>query len=186
MENVRLMHHNDIASRAATLVAEAKGSTSDYHIVLTGGEPLLYRDQLPSAIDALRRTGFPFIEVETNGTIAPSESLQLQIDWWNCSPKLSNSGLDRGIRLHDDALATFASMRNVDFKFVVASDVDITEIENDFGSYITSDNVMIMAEGTSSVRAANASKNLLARCIPGKYRFSPRLHVLLWGNERGR
>lgn len=52
------------------------------HIVLTGGEPSLQVDAELTGL--LHREGF-FIQMETNGTIALKEGVE--IDWITCSPK---------------------------------------------------------------------------------------------------
>jgi hypothetical protein len=43
-----------------------------------------------------------------------------------------------------------------------------------------------MPEGTDAQALAGRSRWLAERCCELGYRFSTRLHILLWGDERGR
>jgi len=61
------------------------------HLVITGGEPLLWLDELMPLLRMIKSLGW-YVEVETNGTIPPN-GLVNYVDEFNVSPKLSNSGL---------------------------------------------------------------------------------------------
>ena len=65
------------------------------HLIFTGGEPLLQQDSIVFAIKYFTRVyGYkPYIEIETNGTIVPSDDLIALVDLFNCSFKLENSGV---------------------------------------------------------------------------------------------
>ena len=116
----------------------------------------------------------------------PSTELIERIDWWNCSPKLANSGLASEMRINSVAIHALNRLDNIDFKFVVTEESDIAEIKKDFASHVASDKIMLMPEGTTANRIAEKSSWLAELCIQHGFRFSPRLHILLWGNERGR
>lgn len=71
------------------------------HVVITGGEPLLYRDQIKKFIELILDSGdeegrnFIFT-IETNGTLPAidpweNDSWNMWIDLWSVSPKLSTS-----------------------------------------------------------------------------------------------
>lgn len=62
------------------------------HIVITGGEPLLYQDGIIALLDELDKEREDLkVTIETNGTIIPSQGLLDRIDLWSVSPKLSTS-----------------------------------------------------------------------------------------------
>jgi 7-carboxy-7-deazaguanine synthase len=127
------------------------------------------------------------LEIETNGTYVPERGLADCIDQWNVSPKLSNSGMGVEERLFDDSLQWFAKEDNTRFKFVVAEKDDLKEVGAIVSQYrIQADHVMLMPEATTTELLANRSTWLVENCIQRGYRFGTRLHILLWGDERGR
>ena len=65
---------------------------------LTGGEPLLHQRTLSPLLAELKK-GVYFIEVETNGTIAPIPETVESVDCFNVSPKISNSRVEVGTRI---------------------------------------------------------------------------------------
>lgn len=71
------MSAEEIASLSLTL---SKGDGMPM-VVLTGGEPTLQADK--ELIDRLHQAGFPFVAMESNGTMKPPEGL----DWLTVSPK---------------------------------------------------------------------------------------------------
>ena len=167
--------------------AEIAPLLSDFacdRLVLTGGEPLLQQDALVELIDLL---DFPFIEIETNGTQLPSAELESRVTAFNVSPKLSNSGMDESQRLNDKALFAFAQSKKATFKFVVCSEADITEIKRLQTTFaIESHRIFLMPEGRSPAELETRALWLADQCRDLGYRFTPRLHVLLWGDKRGK
>lgn len=184
IEPGELMLTSELCVRAASMVPrEARALT---HIVLTGGEPMLHQEELPHLIAMLRKTGFAFIEIETNGMYAPSPGMRTAIDWWNCSPKLTNNGLPSSTNIVPEALHAIGSTGKADFKFVVRDDADIAEIERDFLPLVPRDRIMLMPEGVTAERQMALTPWVIEQCAKHGFRFSPRLHILTWGNERGR
>jgi 7-carboxy-7-deazaguanine synthase len=154
--------------------------------VFTGGEPLRQKDELSRAARSLGSDGFR-IEVETNGTIAPGDALAAVIDQWNVSPKLDTSGNPLRARLRDAVLDGFAALPQASFKFVVTSPTDLDEIEAVTSRLgIGRDRVVVMPEGTDAPTLVERSRWLAALCRDRGFRLGTRLHVLVWGNERGR
>jgi len=153
-------------------------------LVLTGGEPLLQQDALASLIDLI---DFPFIEIETNGTQLPTPDLESRVTAFNVSPKLSNSGIDASLRLKSDPLQFFASSTKAIFKFVVCSEADLTEIAHLQSRFtIPASRIFLMPEGRSPSETSEKSRWLADICRDRGYRLTPRLHVLLWGDKRGK
>jgi len=154
------------------------------HVVVTGGEPLIQRRQIAPFVSALKGQGFRF-EIETNGTVLPGELGDL-IDQWNVSPKLRNSGNEGLERMPEAALRDFAARGNAFFKFVVCDPGDLEEVEEFRARFdVPPIRVVLMPEGTTAA-ALNARSPWLAEiCAERGYRFSSRLHILIWGDKRG-
>ena len=156
------------------------------HLVVTGGEPLVQQRALGPLVDSLKGRGFSF-EVETNGTIAPGQSLVRSVDQWNVSPKLGSSGNSLRRRDVAGAMESFAAMSNAFFKFVVVDRQDVDEVESLVGAYgIERHRVLLMPEGTSKGEVQGRSEWVSELCVERGFRFTTRLHILLWGDERGR
>lgn len=154
------------------------------NVVITGGEPLIQRRQLVPLVSLLKTAGLR-IEVETNGTIAPGE-LGGTIDQWNVSPKLAHSGNEGLERLPEGPLRDFAGRENAFFKFVVQDMNDLDEVEalrERFG--VPAGRVVLMPEGTTAAQLNARSPWLAEVCAQRGYRFSSRLHILIWGDKRG-
>lgn len=186
--------HHDKAANTTRLeeaavvarVVELAGSHTR-NIVFTGGEPMLQQTELVGVARALRDSGFR-MEIETNGTIEPVPELAGVIDQWNVSAKLESSGNRKpSARLRTGPLTWFAASAKASFKFVVIEAADLDEIESIVRTFgIPRERVMVMPEGTSPEEIASRSQWLVPEAQARGFRFSTRLHVLLWGAERGR
>lgn len=153
--------------------------------VVTGGEPLLQRRQLAPLLGRLREDGFR-VEVETNGTVAPGPLAGL-VDQWNVSPKLRHSGNEGLRRIRPEVLAAFVALPGAWFKFVVAAESDLEEVETLCSALaIPAGRVVLMPEGSTRAALEERGAWLAEACTARGYRFSTRLHILLWGDERGR
>ena len=155
------------------------------HLVITGGEPLLQQRELAVLVGSLKKRGFSF-EVETNGTIAPEPKLARDIDQWNVSPKLATSGNDAHRREVPQALQTFGRLPNTYFKFVIVESSDLKEVHALVQRYdLPKERVILMPEGRTPAALKERSRWLSLVCIEEGFRFTPRLHILLWGDKRG-
>ncbi|MEJ7598754.1 MAG: 7-carboxy-7-deazaguanine synthase QueE [Kofleriaceae bacterium] len=169
----------DVASRIAGM---ARGHKT---VVITGGEPLLHRDEITALAPVLRQHGFR-IEIETNGTIEPAGLTEL-IDQWNVSPKLESSGNKRTARLRTGPLTSFAALASAHFKLVASDPADLDEIDRIVRTFaIAADRITVMPQGTTIEELAARSVWLVDACQARGYRLGTRLHVILWGSERGR
>ncbi len=154
-------------------------------LVITGGEPLLQQAELIELLEKL--PDLPFIEIETNGTQLPDSPLARRATQFNVSPKLSNSGMKESLRIHEEALSFFNSSARAVFKFVVCNNADLEEIKALQDRFeIPSHKIFLMPEGRDTPTLKKRSLWLADCCRDQGYRFSPRLHVLLWGNERAK
>ena len=162
------------------------GGANTRHVVITGGEPLLQQRQVVPLASALQAGSYR-IEVETNGTIRPHAALAAVIDQWNVSPKLANSGNTAEEREVPEALTWFAARPNAFFKFVVAAPEDLDEVCALAERYaIPVDRILLMPEGRDPATLQERSQWLVEQCREYGYRFTTRLHILLWGDQRGR
>ncbi|MSQ31780.1 MAG: 7-carboxy-7-deazaguanine synthase QueE [Dehalococcoidia bacterium] len=154
-------------------------------LIITGGEPLLHQDKLFPLCKWLKSSGYVF-EIETNGTITPSPEMLSLIDQWNVSPKLANSGNSPQKREITPALKTFASSKRSFFKFVISEESDVKEVEVLADKYcISKEQIILMPQAATKAALNMRSAWLTKLCEEKGYRFSSRLHIMLWGNKRG-
>jgi 7-carboxy-7-deazaguanine synthase len=157
------------------------------HVVITGGEPMI----APGVVELserMRERGM-HITFETAGTVyAP-----VACDLMSISPKLSNSTPEgpfqrqhERLRLQFDVLKRLTSEYDYQLKFVIAQEGDLAEVQEVIAAVSApADRVILMPEGIS-VEVLNQRGAWVAElCKEHGYRFSPRLHVHLYGNKRG-
>jgi len=165
------------------IVAKANGIVRN--VVLTGGEPLLQQSALVDLCARLRAQGIR-VEVETNGAIQPTSELAALISQWNVSPKLASSGNALPARLRGGPLGWFAVQPTATFKFVVASDTDLIEVEALLERFsISRERVLLMPEGIDAETIAERGRWLADECVRRGFRMTTRLHVSLWNTKRG-
>lgn len=180
----RYRREEQVTERTPGEVAAAIAARAPRNVVITGGEPLIQRRTLAPLAVELRDRGYR-IEVETNGTIRPGE-LEPFVDQWNVSPKLSHSGNEGLRRLNPESLTEFARLENAFFKFVVQRESDLDEVAELRDTYrIPPARIVLMPEGRTAAELGERSPWLAERCTELGYRFSSRLHILIWGDKRG-
>jgi 7-carboxy-7-deazaguanine synthase len=178
------LERDAIVARTKTVIADAGGGVRA--AVVTGGEPLLQQDELPALLEGLRGLGLR-IEIETNGTIVPRAELAALVDQWNVSPKLASSGNGERARRRPAALEWFARSERAQFKLVTTGEPDLVEIEELALAFeIPRSRILLSPEGTDAGTLAARSRWLAAECTRHGYRLGTRLHVFLWGSDRGR
>lgn len=166
------------------IASMAEGHTRN--VVITGGEPMLQQAHLVDLARELRARGFA-IEIETSGTIEPQVALAESITQWNVSPKLESSGNAKTARLRSGPLVWFAASPHAHFKFVVMSNADLDEIVAIAKQFaIPPARITVMPEGTDPVTLTARARELVEPVRKLGYRLGTRMHVLLWGSERGR
>ena len=153
-------------------------------VVITGGEPLIWRRQLKELLDCKPR--WKRIEIETNGTIHPEDIGNIPYVFFNVSPKLQNSG-NQGLKtLKYEELRSFTLHEGSIFKFVVTGKSDLREVEDIVSLYqIPRHKVYIMPEGVDSIKMKHSLGALFHVCADMGFTLTPRLHVLAFGNQRG-
>lgn len=162
-----------------------------HYVVVTGGEPMI-APEIVQLTEALRPMGL-HITIETAGTVfAPVDCHLMSI-----SPKTSNSTPhereggrwaaqhDR-LRIRLDVLQRLIGQYEYQLKFVVAEEEDLAEIK-DLVVRLRANpqRVLLMPEGTDPAVLQDRALWIVEICKQEGYRFSPRLHIELYGNRRG-
>ncbi len=150
-------------------------------LIVTGGEPLLQQKKVAKLIDGIPHWN---VEIETAGTIAPVAELQERVQF-NVSPKLEHSGNARTTRFKPQVLQVFNRLPETSFKFVVQGSDDFQEIDQIVEACgLDQSKIIIMPEGSSPERIRHGL-NVIEDVKSRGWRLMPRLHVALWGDERG-
>lgn len=156
------------------------------HVILTGGEPTMQQAGLQAFITYIQENINPntFFEVETNGTIMPSEFMFNNIDLWNCSPKLLNSGNDTSMTFKSDVIEAY-NKKNAIFKFVVSNNVDFEEINEMYLPLVDRDKVWLMPAG-ENLELLNENKEYVVDLVKKhNFNFTTRLHIEIWNKKTG-
>jgi 7-carboxy-7-deazaguanine synthase len=170
------------------LVAEA-GDSGVAHVVVTGGEPLLQRE-IGALTSGLTRSGL-HVTVETAGTVDPV----FDCDLLSVSPKTANSDPQGGWRERHRRLRTdLTPLRGLlgrfpehQLKFVVTDGDDLSEVLRvlDAVDPVAPSRVLLMAEGRTAQEVAAKAGMVSALCSEHGFRYTPRLHLDLFGGGRG-
>ena len=157
------------------------------HFVITGGEPMVQQKRLEKWFGYQRGLQPSAVfDIETNATIVPTTTFDSFVALYVCSPKLSNSGVIEAERIVPDAMTYFAAHPRAVFKFVVDTDKDLAEIRELQDVYaIESSRIYLMPLGADNQTAKKRHGWLSERCLELGYHFSPRLHLMLYGDGRG-
>lgn len=157
-------------------------------VFITGGEPLLHQHQdgWRSLLVVLLFAGVE-IEVETNGTQAPTEHTARWVTRFNVSPKLAHAGDRAEKRIRPGALYTLLETGKAVFKFVCRDLADIREVQAFTTAHgIPPHLVWIMPEGTDTATLSGRLGEIADPAIAAGFNITNRLHVAIWGNEKGR
>ena len=154
-------------------------------LVITGGEPMLHKkaiDKLISMFD----DDWKF-EIETNGTIPPTETMINRGAQINCSPKIDNSKNPKSIRYKPEVLKQINEITNSSFKFVVSKVEDLEEIEKIIKDCdLDNEKIILMPEGITQENIAEHGRLVAELCKEKGWRLIPRLQIMLWGNIRSK
>jgi len=164
-------------------------------VVVTGGEPMVAKE-MPRLLQRLREAG-KHITIETAGTIAPEG---VACDLASISPKLAHSTPDEAsagkawvekherLRLQPEVLRAWCSRYDFQLKFVIASEADVLEVKaviESIGIEIAPEKILLMPEGITQEALKARQMLLVDICKREGWRYSPRLHIDLFGNKRG-
>lgn len=170
------------------LLVEEALAAGRHFVVITGGEPLLQRD-FPELCQELVRRGF-HVTVETAGTVAPEfpcHLLSLSPKTANSDPKGAWAQRHRGTRSNLTTLRLLVSRHsNYQLKFVVEGEEDMPEICSLVESLGADPlRVLLMPQGRTTEEVRTRSILVAQLCLRYGFRFSPRLHLELFGPGRG-
>lgn len=160
-------------------------------VVLSGGEPLMHRGNraLLAALEHLAGEGRE-IHVETNGTLMPGPLLLDLVSLFVVSPKIAQDDDPLSKRIRPAVLHYFGALALQDltvFKFVARDEEDvrtITRVVTDCG--LPNGSVWVMPEGTNRVDLINTHRKIAPLIEQYGFNTSTRLHVLLYGDQRGK
>lgn len=160
------------------------------HVVITGGEPFLWNEELKSLCWRLHNH---IVTIETNATIY----YPVSADLISMSPKLSNSTpwkhdtkwakKHERDRINLEVIQEFVDDYDHQFKFVISDGSELDEIVSllDQLKNVQPDNIMLMPEGITAEEIRQKQEMVVGICQQMGWRYSDRLHVRLWGNQRG-
>jgi 7-carboxy-7-deazaguanine synthase len=161
------------------------------HVVVTGGEPMI-ADEIVELTRQLKAINL-HITIETAGTVHRA----VVCDLMSISPKLANSTPhereggrwaaqhDR-LRYQPEVLKKLIRDYDYQMKFVVSSPEDLLEIDAILrGTGADRSRVMLMAEGIDAAVIRDRAQWIAEVCKLEGFRYSPRLHIDLWGDRRG-
>ena len=179
------------ADMAVEQILAAVRSHPARHAVVTGGEPMI-APGIIELTESIRGLGL-HVTIETAGTVYH----RVACDLMSISPKLENStpfereggrwvAQHERVRCQPEVLKQLMSEYEYQLKFVVASPEDMAEIAKMLEEiHADRSRVVLMAEGTTSDVIRERATWLTEICKREGFRYSPRLHIDLWGNRRG-
>lgn len=155
-------------------------------VVVTGGEPLLQQSLLVPLVTALRAAGRR-VEVETNGTLVPLPALAEAVAGFNVSPKLGGFAAveDGGRRINPEALRALVATGRAVFKFVVDDQDDVRELSQ-LQWELQLAPIWVMPQGQDPQSVLEGTRWLAEVALVHGWNLTTRLHVLVWGDMRGR
>ncbi len=174
-------------------VADSVQSITEFgckHVVITGGEPFIQTKELTNLCRELDKLGH-HITIETNATAFARVDAHLI----SMSPKLRNSNPpadNRFFKMHErericaDVIHKFLDAYTCQVKFVVDSPDDLAEIRLlQKNIQIPTETILLMPQGKTPQVLNQKQEWLVDICKENGYRYSPRVHVDIWGEKRG-
>lgn len=185
------------------------------HLVITGGEPMLYKEGLDEFLKRVYKDGM-VITIETNGTLPPLQSSESYIiTLYSVSPKLSTSVGDANGKLSKELVEKHNNTRiniqnlckyitsdsNIQLKYVYSGNECVNEIEDIYNRIVqqmdTSEEyyedmlchlngvTMLMPEGITNEQLSKSSQEAVKVCIEKGWQFCDRMHIRVFGDKRG-
>ena len=162
------------------------------HVVLTGGEPMLFAELIPLS-EQLRERGW-HITIETAGTLY----LPVVCDLMSISPKFASSGpsaeaYPHWSRRHErqrhqpDVLRALMAEYEYQLKFVVDTPMDLEDVQQFLDDFpqVRPDRVLLMPQGTTAQELQHREKWLAPFCKGRGWTYCPRRQIEWFGPVRG-
>ena len=192
---------DEVVEHLLSLTPEGKwmqDNGQDIHLIMTGGEPLLAWQRLYIELfEHPRMQDLKNVTFETNTTqrLHPEFKDYLTNNarfktTFSCSPKLSVSGESWQDAIKPAIAVDYASLPGVDvyLKFVVADAVDVKEVGEAVEAFQEAGltcPVYLMPVGGRSEGYDLTVKQVAELAMERGWRFTPRLHITLFGNAWG-
>ncbi len=159
------------------------------HVVITGGEPMLW-EELVELTGELKRRGH-VLTIETAGTVWRPVSCDLM----SISPKRRNStpvGTDwerrhEQQRHRPDVIRRLLQSYSCQLKFVIDTPDDVEDVAQWLAEFPEArrEDVYLMPQGTEAPRLREKLAWITPAAQARGWSVSPRLHIELFGNRRG-
>jgi 7-carboxy-7-deazaguanine synthase len=191
---------DEVVEHLLSLLPEGKWTMDngqDVHLILTGGEPLLAWQRLyVELFEHPKMKDLKNVTIETNTTQSLHEDFRQYLATarfdvtFSCSPKLSVSGESWEDAIKPEVAREYYDVPGSDvyFKFVVADQDDVDEVTRAVQLYRDAGvecPVYLMPLGGRSEEYNLNVKEVAEACMARGWRFSPRLHISLFGNAWG-
>ena len=192
---------DEVVDHVISLLPEGKWTMDngqDVHFILTGGEPLLAWQRLyVELFEHPKMKDLKNVTFETNTTQHLHKDFKEYLDnqtrfevTWSCSPKLSVSGEPWETAIKPEVASDYASVNGSDqyLKFVVADQNDVDEVSRAVDAYRGAGvecPVYLMPLGGRSEEYNLNVQEVADLCMERGWRFTPRLHISLFGNAWG-
>tara|TARA_R110002153_G_C13263715_1_gene492639 strand:+ start:299 stop:1195 length:897 start_codon:yes stop_codon:yes gene_type:complete len=197
----QLAEVDEVVEHMLSLLPEGKWTMDngqDIHLIMTGGEPLLGWQRLyVELFEHPRMQDLKNVTFETNTTQLLHNDLfnylndqdRFQVTW-SCSPKLSVSGEPWDTAIKPEVAYNYQRVidSNIYLKFVVADKDDIDEVGRAVKAYTKAGvhcPVYCMPLGGRSEEYNLNVAEVAHVCMERGWRFTPRLHISLFGNAWG-
>lgn len=162
------------------------------HVVITGGEPMLFAELVPLT-QRLHASGL-HLTIETAGT----RHLPVLCDLMSISPKLRSSTPDPSAaagwalrhertRYQPDVLRQLTTQYDFQLKFVIAGPGDLDEVESMLAQHpqVPPQRVLLMPQGTELASLRQIEAWLEPYCAARGYTYCPRRQIEWFGARRG-
>jgi len=197
----KLAEVDEVVDHLISLLPEGKWTMDngqDIHLILTGGEPLLAWQRLyVELFEHPKMRDLKNVTIETNTTQPLHDDFfdylndndRIQVTF-SCSPKLSVSGESWSDAIKPNVAHEYSLVDGSDmyFKFVVATMDDFEEVGRAVQEYRDAGiecPVYLMPLGGRSEEYNLNVKEVAEACMERGWRFTPRLHISLFGNAWG-
>ena len=196
----KLAEVDEVVEHLLSLLPEGKWTMDngqDVHLILTGGEPLLAWQRLyVELFEHPKMRDLKNVTIETNTTQSLHEDFRQYLATakfdvtFSCSPKLSVSGESWEDAIKPEVAREYYDVSGSDvyFKFVVADKDDVDEVHRAVQLYKDAGvecPVYLMPLGGRSEEYTLNVQEVADLCMQRGWRFSPRLHISLFGNAWG-
>jgi len=192
---------DEVVDYVLSLTPEGKWTMSngqDVHFILTGGEPLLGWQRLYiDLFEHQKMRDLKNVTFETNTTQTLRDDFRDYLGsqdrfeiTFSCSPKLSVSGESWSSAIKPEIARSYYDVpgSNMYFKFVVADEQDVDEVTKAVDEYRKEGidcPVYVMPLGGRSEEYKLNTRRVAGLAMERGWRYTPRLHVDIFGNAWG-